>query len=159
MALYLVGSLVILDQLTQLVIAILPFHLDQVNWRYAAFGVAIGYLASFLLADLLIIAAASGSGHRRFLRAWGVLHALLGLALLTVLPLYVLDVIVMRAFVRPELEAMVVATSVRHTIVGGLGGVTCFLIAWFLWRGSRTPPRSPAAPLVTIPPADRGALS
>lgn len=156
-ALYVIAALIMVDQLSQLLVTVFPFDTRAVRWRVAAFGLAVGYTATLLLADLLVIAAASGLGHRRFLRIWGVLHLIAGLALAAGVAGYVLDIMEVRAMLKPEFRRPFVITSARIALTAVMAAGVCVFALFFLWRSvGRTATRQ-SVPLLTDRPGDPGA--
>ena len=91
--LYLAGALLLVDQLADLTATLLanPPAPGAASWRFGAFGLLTSRVSVFLLADVMILAAAVGLEHRRVLRILGVIHLLLVPVLLGGLLLFGLD--------------------------------------------------------------------
>jgi hypothetical protein len=152
LALYAIGVFILVDQGSQLLVGIVPFHPDRANWRFASFSLATGYLSTFLLADMLLIAAASGLGHRRFLRGWSVLHLIKALALAALIPLFLLDMAEMRAMVQAQFQRTIVATAGRTAASAVLAVIVLAFIGIFLWRTTRKPADTRTGPLLVERP-------
>lgn len=91
--LYLAGLLVLADQAADLAATLLakPWLPSQASWRFGAFGLLITRASVFLIADVMLFAAAIWLGHRKVLRSLGVLHLLIALLLTVGLGSFVLD--------------------------------------------------------------------
>lgn len=116
--LYLVGAVLITDQVSELAIALSPFRLGEIPWRFGAVGLALGKATPILIADALIGGAAFGRGNWPFLRVWGWLHLGLGAALLVVLLGFGLDVMTLRRVATGKARVDMGRTAIRVLLVG-----------------------------------------
>src|SRR6185369_4954316 len=91
--LYLAGAIVIADQLADLTASILAKNPTPAlaSWRFGVFGLLISRSSVFLIADVMLFAAAIWLGHRRVIRSLGALHFLTALLLLAGLVGFSLD--------------------------------------------------------------------
>ena len=116
-ALYAAAALVLMDQLAELLASTYPFQVGEVKWRFGAFGLFIGRTTTAVIVDMLVLIAAVGLEHRRFLRVWGALHFVVGVLLVAGMAIFSLDVLEMRRSVVPEAAGTLVLASVRAGIV------------------------------------------
>ena len=152
--LYLAGLLVLADQLADLAATVLaqPWLPGQANWRFGAFGLLMTRASVFLIADVMLFAAAIGLGHRRVLRGLGMLHLLLTLLLLAGLGSFILDWLQMRARM-PNTGAR--SFDLAGIRAAAMAALTIVLTGWAGMAALRaTRPKPPhrdgeAAPLLT----------
>lgn len=141
--LYLVGVIILIDQLADVAATILlqPVASGTANWRVAVFGLVASRASIFLIADVLCIVAAVGLEHRRVLRLFSVVHGGLALAVLIGVLLFSLDAVEVLRTVRPAARSAFVAAAARAVTVALVG---LLLLAWASvagWRASRPPHR------------------
>lgn len=154
--LYLAGTLLLVDQLADLtatLIANTPAP-GTAAWRFGAFGLLTSRVSVFLLADVMLFAAAVGLAHRRVLRLLGVAHLMLVPLLLGGLTLFGLDWVQVRGQVsdrgssRFDLAGIrAAALALLTTILAGWGGLTAFRAGRSHHNGSRD--EAEVAPLLT----------
>ena len=99
---YFVCLLLIIVPLGDLATNIWPFRFGEVGWRYGMVGLLSGFLVSPLMGLILAVIGAAYMGHRRMLRALGILAAVGALVLLALTGLFLLDVIQVQPEVPPE---------------------------------------------------------
>lgn len=128
-ALYAGAILVFVDQTAELVTSLHPVAFSSSQWRYGAFGLTIGRATTGVIFDAMVLIAAIGSGHRRFLRVWAVLHLVFALVLLGGLAAFLLDALELRRAVRVDLAGPMLLASARAAFVAGLGALYCVGVA------------------------------
>lgn len=140
--LYLTAGVVLVDQLAILLASVLPWAPGAVQWRFGAVGLAAGRATPFLLADLLLLAAALLGNHRGFLRALAFLHLFLAPLVLSVVALFVLDTMEVRQSLPLEARRQALLSAGRALVA--LLALSLFAV----WVGLRilrsTPARSAA---------------
>ncbi|MBM4188890.1 MAG: hypothetical protein FJ206_16415 [Gemmatimonadetes bacterium] len=136
-ALYAGAILVLVDQAAELATSLHPFTWSSSQWRYGAFGLTIGRATTGVIFDAMVLIAAVGSGHRRFLRVWAVVHLVFGLLLLAGLAAFLLDAVELRRAVRPEMAGPMLLASSRAAFVAGLGTLYCVGVAVGILRAVR----------------------
>ncbi len=117
--LYLLGGLILVEQASELILTLTPIHAEAAPWRFGAVGLTLGRTTAFLFADTLIGVAAFTRGDWRFVKVWGWLHLLLGVAVLAVLAGFALDVLTVRRAATGAQRRNVELTSLRAVLVGG----------------------------------------
>lgn len=133
-ALIAIAALIIFDQIGQLAVTIFPLRFHTLQWRFGAYGQAIGFISSLLVADLILLVAATALEARGVLRGLGVLHAVLGVALLAVTLVFTLDAVQIRGMVKPELKGSVDFSAFRAAIIGVLTTALLLWMARQAWR-------------------------
>lgn len=128
-AVYAAAALVLLDQGAELVAALVPFRAGEVDWRFGAFGLLVGRTTTAVLADVLVFVAAVGSGHRTFLRVWGVVHLAVAAVVVTTLVIFSLDVVELRRRVTVDAAGTFLVSSLRAGVVAVVAAVYC------VWAG------------------------
>ena len=151
--LYLAGAIVIADQLADLVASIMAKNPTPAlaSWRFGVFGLLISRSSVFLIADVMLFAAAIWLGHRRVIRGLGALHFLAALLLLAGLLGFSLDWTEVRRQV-PEagvrsFQYSTVRASVLARFVAGIS-VWAGVVAFKATRVHDKPHRT-KAPLLT----------
>ena len=129
--LYLLGGLILAEQVSELLVTLSPMKPDSAPWRFGAVGVTLGRTSVFLIADALIGLAAFGRRDWRFVRVWGILHLALGVALVVVVGGFALDILTVRAAVAKTARDNVALTSTRAVLVG------ISLAIFALWSGAK----------------------
>lgn len=150
-ALYLAAGLILIDQTAETVAAILPFRAGDPQWRFGAFGLAIGHATAFLVADVLVLTAAVSLGHRRILRGWGILHLPLAVLLAVTTVIFLLDAVELRAAIQPASRPAVTLQAARASLVGSLGALFCLATAIGSWRSTPASPRGQPGILIDQP--------
>jgi hypothetical protein len=145
-ALYAAAGFVLIDQASDLAASLYPFQPGQVNWRFAAFGLATGRLTTLVLIDAILLIAALGRGDSRFIRFLALLHLPIALFFLVSLPLFALDALELRRAVKVEAAPGLLLASARATVMGITALVFSLCVAVAGLRatrrsvsGSRTP--------------------
>lgn len=146
-ALYLVGAVILIDQGADLIASIFPLQLSNPQWRFGAFGIALARVTPVLLADVMILVAATGLEHRGFLRFWAAIHLVAGLGLAAGTALFLLDATQLRANLQEGVRRTVVVHSGRAALLGLLGVGYSVCVAIFVGR-STGPERASRAPIV-----------
>ncbi len=139
-ALYLAGFIVLLDQAAILAASVYPIAAGSVNWRFGAVGLAAGRATPFLLADLLVLAAAMLAGHRTLLRVLALLHLLLGVLLLGALGMFILDTVEIRQLIPLDARRQAIVSASRAAIALVAVAIYCLVVAVRVIRA--TPPRA-----------------
>ncbi|MDX2056879.1 MAG: hypothetical protein SFV24_03690 [Gemmatimonadales bacterium] len=142
-ALYLAAGLILVDQTAETVAAILPIRADDPQWRFGAFGLAVGHTTALLVADVLMLTAAVSLDHRRFLRGWGLLHLPIALLLAATTVVFLLDAVQLRAAIQPAARSAVTLQAARASLVGSLVALFCLATAVVSWRSTRASARGP----------------
>ncbi len=126
---YIVATLWAIFSLIDLVVRLYPVRFSATTWRVGAVGLGSLSLATLLLALFILCVTASLLQHRRVLRTLSVLSVVAGVALASLLPLFLLDVIELRRLVPPE---------ARLPFDWGMGRAAVMLLlssGAFLWIG------------------------
>lgn len=144
-ALYVAAVVVLLDQVAELVASLYPFRIEQIQWRFGAFGLIVGRTTTAVIVDALVFLAALGLGHRGVLRAWGGLHFVLAALLIGGLAVFTLDALELRRTVAREAADTFVLAAGRAAVVVAAAVVYCIwaAIAAFRtanWGGPRASP-------------------
>jgi hypothetical protein len=121
--------IIALDQFSQLLAALYPFHLDQAPWRFGAIALAIGRTTGIVLADSLFVLALLSLDARQSIRLWAVVHLAGAAVLALLLTLFTFDALETVATMRPDLELSFRLAWARPAIVGAL-----VVVAW-IWAG------------------------
>jgi hypothetical protein len=141
--LYLAGLVILADQIAELAATVLlqPATTGAASWRFAVFGIATSRATVFLIADVLLFAAAAGLEHRGILRLLGVGHLVLAAALGVGLGLFGLDALEVQRVVRPAGRNAFLAASTRAAAVALSGMILLFWAGVVALRISRAPSR------------------
>jgi len=152
---YLVALLFIFIPLLDVVVSGWPLQFANIRWRVAMMGQLSGGLMTVLLGFLLAVAAATLFEQPRVQRLLVALSALMGLALLATLVLFLLDVTQLRGDVRPEIRRTfdIVALQAFLKLCFALLGSVLFFVAGLrasrdLLAARRT--RGPEGPVVMV---------
>jgi hypothetical protein len=145
--LYLAGGLILADQLADLAATLLANAPQAVttNWRFGTYGLVISRASVFLLADVLVFAAALALEHRRVIRVLAILHLLLAPALLVALGFFALDFLQIRGQVGDAGRRAFDLAAVRAAGLGGLAAVISGWTGFVAFRASRLSKASKAA--------------
>lgn len=128
-ALYATAFLILFDQFAELAASLYPFKPDTVQWRFAAYGLAVGRTTTLLLADALVVLAALGLRQGRVVRVWGILHLVFLVPLLAGLVGFGLDALEVRRDLRADAKSPVELASVRAVVVALLA------VGYCVWAG------------------------
>lgn len=139
--LYVVAVVILLDQSLEVLSLVWPLRFPIASWRFGTLGLALGKLEFLALADALLLAAAVFLEHRGFLRVLGVVHTVVGLALLAALAVFLLDGIQLRQVVIPERRREMTIAGIRSLILGAAAGMACLIAGISLWRSQRAEPK------------------
>jgi hypothetical protein len=155
--LYVAAALVLIIELSEAAVLIYPPHPGVASWRYGTVGVLAGKVATFALADVMILGAALFLGHRLVLRVAAFLHLLFGLLLLPVIVMYVLDTLVLRRAIRPQLVRGFDLNSLRTVGISLLGSLTGILFFWRIGKARimSEPVKEGRGVLITDMPAEQ----
>jgi hypothetical protein len=127
--LYLAAALLLADQVADLAATVLakPLSVSLATWRFGVFGLLMTRVSVFLIADVVLFAAALGLAHRGVLRSLGVIHVLLAVLLLAGLGIFALDWLQVRKDVPAEAARSVNLAGARAV---GMGLLACLLAVW-----------------------------
>ncbi len=143
-----------------IVSGILPSQVDDVRWRFGAFGIAAGQLLPLLAALILGMAMAGVESWRRTLRTLAIL-ALIGFLILSAGAInFGLDALTLYREVALSARPGFILAVMRVALVSLVAGVLLLVLGVGGWRGSRRTERrkAPPAPIVhrptpPVPPA------
>jgi hypothetical protein len=129
--LYVAALLLLTDQVSDLAATLLANNpsLGTESWRFGAFGLLTSRLSVFLIADVLLFAAALSLEHRRVLRGLGVIHLLVAPALLAGLAVFALDWLQLRSRVGGPAARTFDVAALRAGVLAG------FASGLFVWGG------------------------
>ncbi|MFQ5705294.1 MAG: hypothetical protein ACE5HT_14900 [Gemmatimonadales bacterium] len=99
---YFVAGLLLFFPIFDLITNTLPAQLGNVQWRYGFAGLLSGFLHTPLLGMLIATVAATFFRHRTVLQLLAAVSVVSAAALLIVMPLFILDVLELRASTPPE---------------------------------------------------------
>ncbi len=164
-ALYPVGPLLAFASLAEPIARVFPLKPGVVMWRFGAVGVFSDGLVGFLFGVVCTIGVAAILDHRRTARILSALLALVGLALMGVLALFVLDALQIRANVQAAFKPTFDTSVLKATLMIGLSAPVALIIGIAGWRSTRgraavaTARPAPAVllnrPAKEVPPAQR----
>jgi hypothetical protein len=140
-AAYVVGAALILIPMFDAGTSVLPLRFAESKWRYGTIGLLSNSLLIPLAGVVVVFAVALAQGHRRTLRALGVVAALSCAATLAALVTFALDALQSQGDIVPEMRMpFIVASSTAAVklLVGGLA------FALFALAGLRPAPGEPA---------------
>lgn len=115
--LYLGAAFVLIDQATILLAAAFPAEIGSPQWRFGVVGLAAGRFSPLLLADLMVVAAATLGGHLRALRVLGAIHLVLPLLLLGLTANFALDAVQVRRTLPVRSQQSMVPAAIRAAIL------------------------------------------
>ena len=135
--LYIAAALILADQASDLLTGLAPYRWSAVEWRFGAYGILLGRTTSLVLVDVLIVIAAAARGDRRVLRWVAVLHAMLGLVVVTWLPLFCLDFLEFKRRIPPDRLPTVYYATGRAAAIAVLVALYGWAVAIGLFRVTR----------------------
>ena len=135
--LYASAALVLIDQASEFLTGLAPYRWSSVDWRFGAFGLALGRTTSLVLVDVLVVIAAAARADRRLLRVVAVLHGVLAVTVLVGLALFGLDFLELKRLVSPEKLPAVYYASARAALVAVLLASYSVAVAVGLFRATR----------------------
>lgn len=136
-----------------IVSGVLPSQLDDVRWRFGAFGIAAGQLLPLLTALILGMALAGVENWRRTLRTLAIL-ALTGFLILSAGAInFGLDALTLYREVALSARPGFILAVMRVALVSLVAGVLLLVLGVGGWRGSRRTERrrAPPVPIVQRP--------
>ncbi len=152
---YFVAGLLLFFPIFDLITNTLPAQLGNVQWRYGFAGLLSGFLHTPLLGMLIATLAATFFRDRTVLQILAAVSVVSAAILLIVMPLFILDVLELRATTPPERVAAFQAGALfalfKHftaTIAFTLLGVGAFKTAGAMPRDHGSRKRRPDAVLV-----------
>jgi len=161
--LYVVGLLMAVDQAADLLTTLLsaPQAPNSAQWRFGVFGMVASRVAVFLVAEVLVFAAALVLEHRTTLRLLGAFNVLIALAALAALGFFALDTLELRRGVGADRAGVYDAAAFRAGAIALLGTI---VLAWsgvIALRSSRDEPgrRRKGSPPIVEAPGPRGRSS
>jgi hypothetical protein len=104
---YVTAAILILFPVVDTSAALMPARSGELAWRFGALGLVSQALMTPLLGGLIALVTAAVFGHRRALRAVQIVAWLVAALSIGAIALFLLDVVQMRATVRPELKGAV----------------------------------------------------
>ncbi len=120
-----------------IVSAVLPSQVDDVRWRFGAFGIAAGQLLPLLAALILGMVLAGGQEWRRTLRTLAIL-ALAGFLILSAGAInFGLDALTLYREVALSARPGFILAVLRVALVSLVAGVLLLVLGVGGWRGSR----------------------
>jgi len=149
LATYLVGGTLTLLPLLDASLALAPFQLADVRWRFGAAGLAANSLMIPSAGLLLLLVTAIAHGHNLFRRILGVVSLLLAVVCLSAMVLFILDAVQTRPDVRPELGTSFLAATGSAIAKMLIAAATLWAIGVVSLRGMRPKEKmAPTPPLV-----------
>lgn len=150
------GMLVLLDQVTGILTTVWPITPDQLQWRYAAYGLVAARLSPLLLADLLLVAGTLLAGGWPSRLVVGILNALLALMLLGGAALFALDAVQMNPLLPLASRTTAWVAGLRSAVFGVAGGLVLAWVAIKLLRTARPDSPSKRGPRPLIVASEAG---
>ena len=126
--LYPLGFLLMLVPLVDILLRVFPPQFGQLQWRFAAVGLALGNVGTVLLGLGILGFVAAANGHRAFLRGIGILALVLAVVMLAVLVLFALDAVQIRQMAAANFKRQILTSSLGAAFAGGLGMIALFLM-------------------------------
>ncbi|MGQ0646162.1 MAG: hypothetical protein ACT4P7_01255 [Gemmatimonadaceae bacterium] len=141
--LYFVALLLIGTPVLDFITSILPFRLDNIEWRFASVGLLSGFVLTPLLGIVLTLLVAYWAGHVRLLRIVAIANAVVAVAFTIVIGLFLLDIVQLRSAVQAEAQAAFEGAAFKAVLKH-----VCFVVATGLLaiRGFRSSSWSVAEP-------------
>lgn len=136
-ALYAIGFLMLIDQAAAIIAPLMPFQLGNPQWRFGAFGMAMGHTSTVLFADTLIVVAAVGLEHRAWLRTWGAIHLLMAAVVGVLTAIFLLDGVQVRAQVQPAGRTPILLNTARVGLLSIFVMAVSIWLMVFAWRSTR----------------------
>ena len=146
--LYLAGCTVLVLELGEIAVLTFPWHGEVASWRYGTLGALVSRTAALVLADVMLLGTAYLLGHQALLRILGVLHLILGIALLPLIAIYALDTLSLRGSIKPQFVRGFELNALRTIAVCLLGALAALTVFWRT-RGVRPDLPERAAVLIT----------
>lgn len=137
-AAYVVAVAFLLLPLLQAVVGAWPPRLGEAAWRFGAAGIASNTVLSVLMGLVLLVGLALWRGHRLALRGVAVLSGLAALGLVSASVVLGLDVLELRAFVRPEARPGFDLAALQLSAKLALAVLCTALVAVGGWRAAGT---------------------
>jgi hypothetical protein len=137
---YLTAALLIVFPLIDTGFALLPFRTGELAWRFGALGLVSQALMTPLLGGLIALVTAAVFRHRRALRAVQILAWVVVALSIGAIAVFLLDVVQMRATVRPEMKGAIDKASgvaMLKYLGGAAVAVTLALASQRAIRGTR----------------------
>lgn len=162
---YLVAAILVLFPVSDAVATVWPLRPGDVAWRFGAGGLVSRSLVSPFLGLLITFTVALLLDHRRTLRVFAVITALLAISFGSLALLFALDSVQMRARVQPELLSqfdLAWLVGIGKLGVAGLILLTFTIVSWIASRSSsrRARRRQPELDSVAlVSPSDTRATS
>lgn len=136
-ALYPVLAIVILNQLADIAITVLPASTSEPTWRFGATGFIVGTMPTIAIATMLILALAAILDHRitaRWVGIWAISFAVIvAIAVVS----FGLDALQVRRMVREELKANFDDASLKSLVVAILFVPTTIWAGWAAIKSSK----------------------
>ena len=126
--LYPLGFLLMLVPMVDILLRVFPPQFGQLQWRFAAVGLALGNVGTVLLGLGLLGFVAAVLGHRGFLRGLGFFALVLAIVLLAVLALFLLDAVQIRQMAAANFKRQILTSSLGAAFAGGMGMIALFLM-------------------------------
>jgi hypothetical protein len=126
---YFIAAFVIVTASSDLLMRLLPLRAGETSWRMGAVGLASGTAPTLLTGLFIAVVTALVLGHRWVMRSFAVASVVAAVAILVVVPFFALDILEMRALVRPEGKTAYDMTVVRAVLA------LVFTAAALVWMG------------------------
>lgn len=133
----LVAVLMVLLPLVDSLLVAWPLRPGELQWRFGAVGMFSQALLLPVMGVALLLATALSYGRRTPIRIMAVVSGLVALALLAVLPFFLLDFMQMRAQVRAEAKAAFDVATVFAIVKIGMFAVVALAMAFAGWKATR----------------------
>jgi hypothetical protein len=134
--LYVIALLLIATPVLDFVSAVVPFRMDNIEWRFATVGLLSGFLLTPVLGIVLALLVADTLGHDLVKRLIGFLLIGIGVLFAAVLVFFLLDILQLRSVVQEESKAQFVSAAWKAVAKHLLFVV---VMAWLGWRIVRLP--------------------
>ena len=140
--LYALGFLLMRVPAVDILLRVFPPQFGQLQWRFAAVGLALGNVGTVLLGLGLTGLVAAICGHRAALRVLGFVALVLAIVLLAVLVLFALDAVQIRQMAAANFKRQILTSSLGAAFAGTMGMIALFLMG----RGALSASKSTRLP-------------
>ncbi len=133
---YLIALAFLVTPLLQTAVTVWPPRLGDAGWRFGSTGLLSNSFLTSLLGLLLLTGLAVWQGHHKALRVLSILSGIASVCLLSGMGLMTLDVLELRARVRPEamLQFDLAAVQLMGKLL--LTAICCGLFAVGCWKAA-----------------------
>lgn len=132
--LYFLAALLLATPVVDFFTSILPFRMNELQWRFASVGLLSGFLLTPLLGVAIIMGVAHFAQHMRTQRLFAILNLTVAVLFVLLLLAFLLDVLQLRNAVQAEAQTAFASAAIKAAIKH-----LSFIIAlsWFSWAGFR----------------------